>query len=80
MSVKENFVERLKLAAQEVIDNADDIVGNHDMMSEVKVSIVVRTYSDTLDPEISVTKSFYSDNVRQYMLKEWETGSEKDAT
>lgn len=28
--VKENFVKRLKLAAQEVIDNAEDIVGQHD--------------------------------------------------
>lgn len=80
MSVKENFVERLKLAAQEVIDNADDIVGNHDMMTEVEVRISIRTLSDHLDPEISVNKVFYSDRVRQYLYENWENEVKKDAT
>lgn len=70
----ENFVKRLKLAAQEVIDNAEDIVGKHDMMSEVEVTLTVRSLRDTYDPEIRVTKSFYSDNIRAYMYEDWMGG------
>lgn len=74
MSVKENFVERLKLAAQEVIDNAEDIVGEHDMMNEVEVTLTVRSFSDTYDPEIRVNRLFYSDNIRSYMLEDLDGG------
>lgn len=80
MSAKEDFVERLKLAAQEVIDNAEDIVGEHDMMTEVEVRIRISTLSDSLDPEISVNKVFYSDRVRQYLYGNWENEVEKDDT
>lgn len=69
--VKKNFVDRLKLAAQEVIDNAEDIVGNHDMMTAVEVRITIDTLRDTLEPEIHVNKSFYSDRIRQYLLEDW---------
>lgn len=77
MSAKENFVERLKLAAQEVIDNAEDIVGEHDMMTEVEVCINISTLQDHLDPEISINRSFYSDRIKQYLFEDWETRSEK---
>lgn len=69
--VKKNFVDRLKLAAQEVIDNAEDIVGNHDMMTAVEVRITIDTLRDTLGPEIHVNKSFYSDRIRQYLYEDW---------
>lgn len=68
--VKENFVKRLKLAAQEVIDNAEDIVGQHDLMSSVKVTITIDTISDTWQPEISVNKSFFSDGIHAYLFEE----------
>jgi len=67
----EDFVQRLKLAAQEVIDNAEDIVGNHDMMASVDVTITIDTLKDHLEPEISVSKSFYSDHIKKYLLEDW---------
>ena len=73
MSAKENFVERLKLAAQEVIDNAEAIVGEHDMMSSVDVTITIGTLKDSLEPEISVSKSFYSDRIRKYLFEDWKS-------
>ena len=72
---KEDFVERLKLAAQEVIDNAEDIVGSHDLMSQVEVTITIDTIRDSLtDPEIRVNKSFYSDNIKAYLFEDWKRG------
>lgn len=72
---KEDFVERLKLAAQEVIDNAEDIVGSHDLMSQVEVTITIDTLGDSLnDPEIRVNKSFYSDNIKAYLFEDWKRG------
>ena len=72
---KEDFVERLKLAAQEVIDNAEDIVGSHDLMSQVEVTITIDTLNDSLnDPEIRVNKSFYSDNIKAYLFEDWKRG------
>jgi len=72
---KEDFVERLKLAAQEVIDNAEDIVGSHDLMSQVEVTITIDTIRDSLnDPEIRVNKSFYSDSIKAYLFEDWKKG------
>lgn len=69
--VKKNFVDRLKLAAQEVIDNAEDIVGNHDMMVSVDVTITIGTRKDYFEPEIRVSKSFYSDHIRKDLDEDW---------
>ena len=72
-NVKEDFVQRLRLAAQEVIDNAEDIVGDHDMMSSVDVTITISTLKDYLEPEISISKSFYSDRIKKYLYEDWKS-------
>lgn len=67
-----DIVERLKLAAQDVIDQAEDIVGKHDHLAEVQVTITVpAVLPKQTDPDISVSKSFYSDKVIQHVFENW---------
>ena len=72
---KEDFVERLRLAAQEVAETAEEIVGDHGSMTEVKVTITGRTMDDRgLDPDIQVSKQYYSNGVTDYLRKGWVEG------
>lgn len=72
---KEDFAERLRLAAQEVVESAEEIVGDHGSMTEVKVTITVRTIDDGgLDPDIQVSKQYYSNGVTDYLRKGWVEG------
>ena len=67
-----DIVERLKLAAQDVIDQAEDIVGNQEHLTEVEVTITVpAVLQEQIDPDIRVSKSFYSDKVIQHVFKNW---------
>ena len=75
VSAKESFVARLKIAAQDVMDHAEDIVGDHDLLTEVKVTITVPTLDDGVyEPDIKVSRSFYSDGIRARVWEEIERG------
>lgn len=71
---KEYLINQLKISAQTIIDNAEEIIGDYIFTGDLKITICMPTDKkiDTLEkicPKITVNKIIYSDyeyNVQNY--------------
>ena len=69
LSEKEKLVQYVKEAGQELINKADDIVGNPTLMSDLDISINIPCHDDRA-PEITVTKITSPETTYERWMKE----------
>lgn len=65
--LRSQLVEMIQAAGQEVVDRAEEIVGNDDYLTNLRIVIDWATATDNYDisqaiPTIEVTKEHYSKN------------------
>ena len=68
MTQKEKLVEMVKAAGQEVIDRAEDLVGECDLLNNIDIWL---RFSNTAAPEIEVTRNYMSRKGYDLLMKDF---------
>lgn len=58
---KEYLINQLKISAQTIIDNAEEIIGNHKYSGELNININMCTSGETHFPSITINKEWFPD-------------------
>lgn len=73
---RKKLASRIKSAARDLINDADDIVGNTDYMTDLTITLSFPTATDDVYvvPTITISREHYSKEVIDLLLAEKEEG------